>query len=70
MATYQYLDSLFADGTILGQTSASKIGFYGKAPIIQQSALSATTQGDTVAGAITTKINAIITAIQNLGLVA
>lgn len=70
MATYQYLDSTQADGTILGQSATSKIGFYGKTPIVQQSALTAATAGDTVGGAVSAKINAIITALQNLGFVA
>jgi len=36
MATYQYLDQTQADGTILGRTSATLIGFYGAAPVAQR----------------------------------
>jgi hypothetical protein len=31
----KYLDDNSSDGTVLGQTSASLVGFYGKAPIDQ-----------------------------------
>lgn len=49
MATYQYLDSTQADGTILGSSSAALIGFYGATPVVKrQSSLApavATTAG-------------------------
>lgn len=34
MATYEYIDSNTDDGAILGATSAAKIGFYGKVPVV------------------------------------
>ena len=37
MADYQYLDNGNDDGTILGQSSTAKVGFYGTAPIVQPS---------------------------------
>lgn len=33
--TYQYLDGEFADGTILGRTSAGLVGFFGATPVAQ-----------------------------------
>ena len=36
MATYQYLDQTQADGTILGRTSATLLGFYGVATPVAQ----------------------------------
>ena len=33
--TYQFLDGTNADGTVLGQTSTSLVGFYGTTPVRQ-----------------------------------
>lgn len=38
MATYKYLDDNNPDGTILGQSAAALVGFWGKAPIAQPAA--------------------------------
>ena len=80
--TYQYLDSGFADGTILGQTSSSLVGFYGTTPKTRPAAVTAliTTAStstssafgyttSTQAEAVTTAVNSIIAALQALGLV-
>jgi hypothetical protein len=40
MASYDYLDKGNDDGTVLGQKTASKIGFWGITPVDQPSALS------------------------------
>lgn len=69
MATYQYLDSSQADGTILGQTTGSKISFYGVTPVIQDtgSYTSAISGAETTSGTITTRVTQIITALRALG---
>jgi len=36
MAEYQYLDNGNDDGTILGQAATSLVGFFGTAPVAQQ----------------------------------
>lgn len=84
--TYQYLDNQNsgADGTILGQTTAAKIAFYGKTPVVQPTSasqaaiattaavsISATQWGystSTQADAIVTLANRIRTDLVTLGL--
>ena len=82
MANYCYLGDNNSDGTILGKTAASLVGFFAATPVAQQTAPSAlgttavtssspygyatTTQGNAVA----TAVNLITTALTNLGLVA
>lgn len=82
MATYQYLDGTFADGTIFGQTSSSLIGFYGTAPKDRPAAVTAlvTTASTSTSSAfgyttstqceaVTTAVNDIIARLQELGLI-
>jgi len=70
MATYQYLDSAQADGTILGQTTGAKISFYGVTPVVQDigSYTSAITGAETTSGTITTRVTQVITALRNVGI--
>jgi hypothetical protein len=57
-----------ADGIALG-LAGGEMGFYGKTPIAQPSAI--TTISDTATGtAIATAVNSVITALKNLGLTA
>ena len=57
-----------ADGVALGLASG-KIGFYGETPVVQASAI--TTISDTATGtAIATAVNAVITALKNIGVTA
>jgi hypothetical protein len=57
-----------ADGVALGVASG-KIGFYGETPVVQAAAI--TTISDTATGtAIATAVNAIITALKNIGVTA
>ena len=37
MATYRYLDDGTTDGTILGQSTASKLSFYAATPVVRPS---------------------------------
>ena len=57
-----------ADGILLG-ASGGEIGFYGETPVVQASAI--TTIADTANGTvIATAVNAIITALKNIGVTA
>ena len=57
-----------ADGILLG-ISGGEIGFYGETPVVQASAI--TTVSDTATGtALATAVNAIITALKNIGVTA
>ena len=57
-----------ADGILLGAVGG-EIGFYGETPVVQASAI--TTIADTATGtAIATAVNAIITALKNIGITA
>jgi len=81
--TYQYLDSSFADGTILGKTSASLISLHGSTPTDQPAAITAlvTTAStstssafgyttSTQAEAVTTAVNSILVALREKGIIA
>lgn len=57
-----------ADGIALG-VAGGEIGFYGETPVVQASAI--TTVSDTATGtALATAVNAIITALKNIGVTA
>lgn len=56
-------------GDILGSSSTSLIGFYGTTPIAQATVAATTTTTATLT-ALETDIDAIRTALQNLGLIA
>ena len=55
------------DGTSLGQSATDKIGFFGKAPIVRAT-VTATTTTTATTTALQTDIDAIRTALKNLGL--
>ena len=56
------------DGAIMGKTGGTA-GFYGTTPIVQAAAITAVT--DTATGAqLATAINAIRTALKNIGITA
>lgn len=63
-----YNSSGDSDGTSFGQAS-EKIGFYGATPIVQAT-VAATTTTTATTTALQTDIDAIRTALQNLGLIA
>lgn len=57
-----------SDGIALG-ISGGKVGFYGTTPVVQAAAI--TTIADNASGtAIATAVNAVITALKNVGLTA
>ena len=57
-----------ADGVALG-ISGGKIGFYGETPVVQASAIT-TIATNATGTAISTAVNSIITALQNIGITA
>ena len=57
-----------ADGVALGLASG-KIGFYGETPVVQASAIT-TIATNATGTAISTAVNSIITALQNIGVTA
>jgi hypothetical protein len=57
-----------ADGILLG-ISGGKIGFYGETPVVQAGAITALTAAPTTAEFVAAT-NAIITALQNIGVTA
>lgn len=52
MATYRYLDDGTPDGTILGQSTASLIGFYNATPIARPAATNQFAITDGVTGTV------------------
>lgn len=56
------------DGNVLGSGASDKIGFHGATPIVQAS-VAATTTTTATTTALQTDIDAIRTALQNLGLI-
>ena len=57
------------DGTSLGQSSSDLISFYGETPVDQGAAVTALTTTPTATD-IATAVNAIISRLQDVGLIA
>jgi hypothetical protein len=57
-----------ADGVALG-IATGKIGFYGETPVVQAAAIT-TIATNATGTAISTAVNSIITALQNIGVTA
>jgi hypothetical protein len=81
MAEYQQLSDGRPDGTLIGSAAADKVGFFGAIPVVQQAgavAVATTAATSTSpfgfteaqANAIIAGINALDTALTNLGLTA
>ena len=56
MATYQYLDSTNADGTILGQSTSSLISFYGVTPVARRSGAAQTAVSTSTIAAVSATV--------------
>lgn len=54
------------DGTRLGQSATDKISFYGATPVVQPAGIADATDAATAI----TKCNAVIAALETLGLIA
>lgn len=61
-----YLDDGNDDGTVLGQSATSLVGFYGATPVDQPAAVADATDAATAI----TQLNAVIAALEELGLLA
>lgn len=57
-----------ADGVLLG-IAGGKVGFYGETPVVQAGAITALTASPSTAETVAA-VNAIITALQNIGVTA
>lgn len=57
------------DGVQICGAASNKLGFYGATPVVQASAIT-TIATNATGTAISTAVNSIITALQNLGLTA
>jgi hypothetical protein len=57
-----------ADGSLIA-LSGGKVGFYGTTPVVQAGAITALTASPSTAETVAS-VNAIITALKNVGLVA
>jgi len=54
------------EGSLVGQDSSDLVGFYGKTPVDQPAAITDATDAATAI----TKVNAVIAALEELGLIA
>ena len=76
----EYVGNKNVDGLSLGQAAADLISFYGVSPVAQAATIAAatnTTTTTTTTGALTTdidsirtKLNSVITALKNIGVIA
>ena len=57
------------DGTRLGQSATDKVGFYGATPVVRGSAVTALVTTPTATD-IATAVNAIISRLQTVGIIA
>ncbi|KKL78564.1 hypothetical protein LCGC14_2023560 [marine sediment metagenome] len=65
----EHLTKLNDDGTLFGQSSSDKIGFYGLTTPIVRPAMTAVTTTTATTALNETRITRLITALVNLGLV-
>jgi len=68
MATYERIDYGSPDGCQLGGAATDKIGFYGATPIVKPSVTWPNT-GTATTALNETKVNRIMAALVNLGLI-
>jgi hypothetical protein len=66
MAFDNVLDIGSEGGTVFGKDATTKIGFYGKTPIVQPAVIAAATDATTAIS----QANLVIVALKNLGLIA
>ena len=70
MATIKQLSDKGPDGTLLGQSSTDKIGFYGLTTPIVRPAITAVATATATTALNETKINRLYTALRSLGLIS
>lgn len=54
------------EGTVIGQSSTDKVGFFGATPVVRPSTIADATDAATAI----TRVNAVIAALESLGLTA
>jgi hypothetical protein len=69
MATYEQVTYNSPDGALIGNSATEKIGFYGETPVVQGSAVTTLATTPTATD-IATAVNAIISRLQTVGLIA
>lgn len=80
MATIQYVTDSGPDGSVVGKTSSSLVGFYGATPVAQPATIADATNTTTTTStttALTTdldslrsKFNSLLSKLETLGLLA
>lgn len=65
----RYLDDGNDDGTVIGQASTSKLGFFGLATPIVQPAITAVATATATTALNETKIDRLYAALRSLGLI-
>lgn len=63
----RYLDDGNPDGTGLGQTAVSKIGFWGATPVVQPATVA---DASNTATSAATTVNAVIARLESAGILA
>lgn len=68
------------DGTVLGQSATDKVGFWGVTPVVQAATVAGATNTTTTTSTTTalttdldsvrTKLNSVLTALRNAGILA
>ena len=76
----QYIGDNGPDGVCIGLSATEKVAFYGETPVVQASAITAATNTTTTTSTTTalttdldsvrTKLNSVITALTNIGILA
>lgn len=76
----QYIGDGAPDGTCVGLSATEKVSFYGETPVVQAAAITAATNTTTTTStttalttdldAIRTKLNSVLTALANIGIIA
>jgi hypothetical protein len=69
MATIKHLSDGGPDGTLVSQSATDKTGFYGATPVVQGSAVTTLATTPTATD-IATAVNAIISRLQTIGIIA
>ena len=67
MPTYHYVTDGNPDGSMIGASATEKVGFFGKDPVVQQTA-----RADVASTLVSLKsgVNAILAKLRALGLIA
>jgi len=70
MATIKQLSDGGPDGTVIGQSSTDKVGFYGVTPVAKGAAVTTVTFTNFTVAAGSDALNSIISRLQSVGIIA